>query len=182
MVRLFGPTRFEKGLAMRTLILAIALSMPLVACQTAANGPLVTAATLQAHDYSLADSPNKRTALAYRYTAWNEGRIAEARQRFWVAGSFPAPTPGSKPADLPKNIGTPKYTIKKVIEEGNQVVVLAFVEGVGIGSRITTIFGTDGGVKIGDAVVEIFEFDKSGLIAKKWDTIQPVSEESYDFR
>jgi hypothetical protein len=83
---------------------------------------------------------------------------------------------------LPKNIGTPKYTIKKVIEEGNQVVVLAFVEGVGIGSRITTIFGTDGGVKIGDAGVEIFEFDKSGLIAKKWDTIQPVSEESYDFR
>jgi hypothetical protein len=38
------------------------------------------------------------------------------------------------------------------------------------------------GIKIGDAVVEIFEFAPSGLIAKKWDTIQPVSEESYDFR
>jgi hypothetical protein len=54
---------------------------------------------------------------------------------------------------------------------------------VGIGDRITTIFGTDGGVKIGDAVVEIFRFDPaSGLIKAKWDTIQPISEESYDFR
>jgi hypothetical protein len=162
------------------------LCLPLIAlalssCAVPVN-EVVSAAMLSAHDYSLADSPNKRTALAYLYTAWNDGRVAYARQLFWVPGSFPAPAPSTAPADLPRNIGTPKYTIKKVIEEGNQVVVLAFVEGVGIGSRITTIFGTDGGVKIGDAVVEIFEFAPDGKIARKWDTIQPVSDESYDFR
>ncbi len=163
-------------------VIAAAACLSLVACQPQPAPSLVSSAMLAAHDYSLADTPNKRTALAYLYTAWNDGRIVYARQTFWVPGSFPAPPPGTAPADLPRNIGTPKYTIKKVIEEDDQVVVLAFVEGVGIGSRITTIFGTDGGVKIGDAVVEIFEFAPSGLIAKKWDTIQPVSEESYDFR
>jgi len=61
------------------------------------------------------------------------------------------------------------------------VVVLAFVEGVGIGSRITTVFGTDGGTKIGDGVVELFRFDETGLIASKVDIVEPVSEASYDF-
>jgi hypothetical protein len=163
-------------------LIAAAACLALATCQPQAGAPLVSTAMRQVHDYSLADTPNKRTALAYLYTAWNDGRVAYARQLFWVPGSFPAPPPGTAPADLPRNIGTPKYTIKKVIEEGNQVVVLAFVEGVGIGSRITTIFGTDGGVKIGDAVVEIFEFAPNGRIARKWDTIQPVSVESYDFR
>jgi hypothetical protein len=163
-------------------LIAAAACLSLTACQPLTSAPLVATAMLEAHDYALADTPNKRTALAYLYTAWNDGRVAYARQLFWVPGSFPAPADGTAPADLPRNIGSPSYTIKKVIEEGNQVVVLAFVEGVGIGSRITTVFGTDGGVKIGDAVVEIFEFAPDGKIARKWDTIQPVSEESYDFR
>lgn len=162
-------------------LLAIAMSLAAAGCATPANR-IVSADTLARHDYALADTPNKRTALAYLYTAWNDGRIAEARRAYWVTGSFPAVPGGAKPADLPRNVGMPHYTIKKVIEEGNQVAVLAFVKGVGIGEPITTIFGTHGGTKIGDAVVEIFEFAPSGLIARKWDTIQPVSEESYDFR
>lgn len=142
----------------------------------------VSAETLARHDYSLADTPNKRTALAYLYTAWNDGRLPYARLTYWVAGSFPELERTGVAADLPPNVGAPRYRIHQVIEEDNRVVVLAFVEGVGIGSRITTIFGTDGGTKLGDAVVEIFEFAPNGLIARKWDIIQPVSEESYDFR
>ena len=168
-------------------LLAIAPAMS--ACQPRQDGAdaapraeIVPAEVLERHDYSLADTPNKRTALAYLYTAWNDGEIKRARQTYWVPGSFPDPKGEAPPADLPKNIGTPQYTIKQVIEEGDRVVVLALVKGVGIGEEITTIFGTPGGTKIGDAVVEFFRFDESGLIAEKWDFIEPVSEQSYDFR
>lgn len=136
----------------------------------------VPADLLARYDFSLADTPNKRTALAYLYTAWNDRRLAEARATYWVPGSFP-PGGGSGPPV------SPRYTIHRVIEEGNQVVVLAFVEGVGIGSEITTVFGTPGGTKIGDAVVEIMRFDPAtGLIAEKVDIIEPLSEATYDFR
>lgn len=148
----------------------------------AARAEVVKPEVLKLHDYSLADTPNKRTALAYLYTAWNDGRVGHSRLTYWAKGSFPELEKGGSLADLPRNIGTPKFTIKKVIEERDHVVVLAFVEGVGIGSQITTVFGTPGGTKIGDAVVEIFQFGKDGLIVKKWDTIEPVSEKSYDFR
>ncbi len=167
---------------MRAIPFVAACALALSGCAGSQRASLVTPAMLAAHDYSLADTPNKRTALAYLYTAWNDGRVAEARQIFWVPGSFPTPTTGVAPADLPRNIGTPHYTMKKVVEEGDRVVVLAFVKGVGIGTPITTIFGTPGGTKIGDAVVEIFEFAPDGRIARKWDFIQPMSEESYDFR
>ena len=60
-------------------------------------------------------------------------------------------------------------------------MVLEFVEGVGIGTEITTLMGTPGGTKIGDAVVEIFKFDEDGKILQKWDVIEPLSEASYDF-
>lgn len=150
--------------------------------ESTASAELVAPEILKQHDYALADTPNKRTALAYLYTAWNDGRIAEARAAYWVPGSFPAAPAGGPPADLPANVGSPRYTVKKVIEEGDHVVVLSLVEGVGIGEEITTIFGTPGGTKIGDAVVEIFRFDEQGRIAEKWDTIQPISEQDYDFR
>ncbi len=166
---------------MRRFAIAMAAVSMLAGC---AAGPtrLVGAEVLSRHDYALADTPNKRTALAYLYTAWNDGRVAEARRTFWVPGSFPEAPKGAAPADLPRNIGTPHYTMKQVVEEGDRVVVLALVKGVGIGQPIITIFGTPGGTKIGDAVVEIFEFAPDGRIARKWDFIQPVSEESYDFR
>jgi len=167
---------------MRSVPFIVACALALSACAGSERASLVTPAMLAAHDYSLADTPNKRTALAYLYTAWNDGRVAEARQIFWVPGAFPAPAKGAAPADLPRNIGRPHYTMKQVVEEGDRVVVLAFVKGVGIGTPITTIFGTPGGTKIGDAVVEIFEFAPDGRIARKWDFIQPMSEESYDFR
>jgi len=131
---------------------------------------------LEKYDFSAADTPNKRTALAYLYTAWNDNRLAEAREAYWLPGSFP-PGGGAGPP-----VG-PRYTIKRVIEESDQVVVLAFVEGVGIGDEITTIFGTPGGTKIGDGVVEVMRFDPTtGLIAQKVDIVEPVSEESYDFK
>lgn len=141
---------------------------------------IVPPEVLSRHDYALADTPNKRTALAYLYTAWNDGQLAQARLTYWVRGSFPELERGGEPSGPPG--ARPKYTIKKVIEEGDHVVVLAFVEGVGIGTEITTVFGTPGGTKIGDAVVEIFQFDESGLIRRKWDTIEPVSEKTYDFK
>ena len=173
---------------MRQVFLSPAIVLSLSACSAepdAIDQPqakeVVTDAVLAKHDYSLADTPNKRTALAYLYTAWNDGEVKAARDTYWVPGSFDDVGKGLPP-DLPKNVGMPRYTIKKVIEEGGNVVVLAFVEGVGIGEEITTIFGTPGGTKIGDAVVEIFEFNQDGLIAKKWDTIEPISEEGYDFR
>lgn len=143
---------------------------------------VVDTEVLARHDYMLATSPNKRTALAYLYTAWNDGQLAKARLTYWVRGSFPQLEKDGVSTDLPSGIGTTRYTIKKVIEEGDQVVVLAFVEGVGIGKEFTTVFGTPGGVKIGDAVVEIFQFAPNGLIMKKWDTIEPLSDKSYDFR
>ena len=78
---------------------------------------------------------------------------------------------------------SPRYTIHRVIEEGDQVVVLAFVEGIGVGQPFTTVFGTPGGTRIGDAVVEIMRFDPAtGLIAEKVDVIEPLSEATYDFR
>lgn len=173
---------------MRYLFPGLAVFLFLSACSDEPEGgvqpqvkEVVTDAVLAKHDYALADTPNKRTALAYLYTAWNDGEVKAARETYWVPGSF-KDTDKGPPSDLPKNVGTPHYTIKKVIEEDDNVVVLAFVEGVGIGDEITTIFGTPGGTKIGDAVVEIFEFDKDGRIAKKWDTIEPISDESYDFR
>ncbi len=176
-------------MAARYLALALMpLGIALAGCTTTGRAPVPAASivppdVLARHDYSLADTPNKRTALAYLYTAWNDRQLQYARATYWVPGSFPAPAAGSPPPDLPRNFVPPSYDIKKVVEEGDQVVVLAFVRGVGIGDRITTIFGTDGGVKIGDAVVEIFQFDPAtGLIKAKWDTIQPLSDESYDFR
>jgi len=146
-------------------------------------GVMIPAPLLATYDFSLADTPNKRTALAYLYTAWNEARLREARLAYWRAGSFPELEAGGAPDGPPSGPPgpSPKYTIRQVIEEGNQVVVLAFVEGVGIGSRITTVFGTDGGTKIGDGVVELFRFDETGLIASKVDIVEPVSEASYDF-
>lgn len=164
-------------------ILALATALPLAGCagpeaETAEpQGSVAIPVDLLArHDFSLAVTPNKRTALAYLYSAWNDGELQAARATYWVPGSFPTGG-GSAPAV------SPQYTIHQVIEEGDRVVVLALVRGVGIGEEITTIFGTPGGTKIGDAVVEIMRFDPAtGLIAEKWDTIEPVSEESYDFR
>lgn len=169
--------RAVTGQVLATLLLALS------ACSGApetSDAPVaeevVPADVLALHNYSLADTPNKRTALAYLYTAWNDGKLAEARETYWVPGSFP-PGGGSGPPV------SPQYTIHKVIEEGDTVVVLAFVEGIGIGEEFTTVFGTPGGTKIGDAVVEIMRFDPAtGLIAEKWDTIEPLSEETYDFR
>lgn len=162
-----------------------ALALLAMAGNAQAGAPkaeIVPPDVLAKHDYSLADTPNKRTALAYLYTAWNDGRLVYARRTYWVPGSFPDLDAKGPPADLPPNVGAPRYTIKKVIEEGDHVVVLAFVEGVGIGQPFTTVFGTPGGTKIGDAVVEIIRFGKDGLIAQKWDTIEPLSEKSYDFK
>jgi len=166
------------------LLLALGLTLASVNGEVLAEAPSEQLG--QSHDYSLADTPNKRTALAYLYTAWNDGRRQEARDRYWVPGAYPANSPpkGAPPV-VPSPQGGPPpihYTIKKVIEEDNQVVVLAFVKGVGIGKPVTTLFGTPGGIKIGDAVVEIFEFSPEGLIARKWDTIEPLTEETYDFR
>lgn len=164
-------------------IFVFAAAMSLVAC-AAGEAPVaeqapqveIPADLLQRYDFSLADTPNKRTALAYLYSAWNDGQLADARATYWVPGSFPAGGGSGPPV-------SPQYTIHRVIEEGDQVVVLALVEGIGIGDEITTIFGTPGGTKIGDAVVEIMRFDPAtGLIAEKVDVIEPVSEESYDFR
>ncbi len=160
------------------------LSLALAACsapEDRALGELVTVAVppelMERHDFSLADTPNKRIALAYLYTAWNDGEVEAARRTYWVPGSFT-----EENIAPPPNVGTPSYTIHKVIEEGDHVVVLAFVEGVGIGEEFSTVFGTPGGTKIGDAVVEIMRFSPDGLIAEKWDTIEPLSEDSYDFR
>ncbi|TXS90284.1 hypothetical protein FV139_18685 [Parahaliea maris] len=149
------------------------------------------------HDYSLADSPNKLTALRYIYLANNEGRFAEARKQFYdpaaleeddkrrrarlkeitLASGVAAPEKASLPPPP-----SPVFTVKRVVEEGDVVVVLAFVEGVGIGDQITTFMGTPGGTKIGDAVVEIFRFNAQGKILRKWDVIEPLSEATYDFR
>jgi len=143
------------------------------------GGAQIEAGLLQRHDFSLADTPNKRTALAYLYTAWNEQRLREARLAYWRRGSWPALEAGGEASGPPVS---PQYTMHRVIEEGDQVVVLAFVRGVGVGQPFTTVFGTPGGTRIGDAVVEIFRFDAQGLIAQKWDTIEPLSDATYDFR
>lgn|GEM_PF-1948142 len=162
---------------------ALALALPSVAeaRQKSATREAVPPDVLKKHDYSLANTPNKRTALAYLYTAWNDGRLQQARLTYWGKGSFPELERTGVPDDLPPNIGAPRYTIHKVIEEGDQVVVLAFVQGVGIGSEFTNIFGVRG-IKIGDAVVEIFQFAPNGLIQRKWDTIEPLSAAGCDFR
>lgn len=158
--------------------LATGAALLLAGCATVPAAPL-DAGLLARHDFSLADTPNKRTALAYLYTAWNEGRLREARLTYWRRGSFPDLEAGGQPSGPPVS---PVYTVHRVIEEGDQVVVLAFVRGVGVGQPFTTVFGTPGGTRIGDAVVEIFRFDEDGLIAQKWDTIEPLSEATYDFR
>ncbi|GGD55783.1 hypothetical protein GRI62_03205 [Erythrobacter arachoides] len=167
----------RKGNVTGALAALLLVAAPLLAgCAHIAPQVAVPAELLARHDFSLADTPNKRTALAYLYTAWNDGQLAQARQSYWVPGSFP-PGGGAGPPV------SPRYTIRRVIEEGDQVVVLAFVEGVGIGQPFTTIFGTPGGTKIGDAVVEIMRFDPAtGLIAEKVDVIEPLSETTYDFR
>lgn len=168
--------RMSAGLPLLALLALSACGSEPAATDTAQLEEVVAPEVLELHDYSLADTANKRTALAYLYTAWNDGKLAEARETYWVPGSFP-PGGGSGPP-----VG-PRYTIHQVIEEGNTVVVLAFVEGIGIGEEFTTVFGTPGGTKIGDAVVEIMRFDPAtGLIAEKWDTIEPLSEATYDFR
>lgn len=162
-------------------LLPMAALLLLAGCATTPipAGAPIEAGLLERHDFSLADTPNKRTALAYLYTAWNEGRLREARLTYWRRGSFPDLEAGGQPSGPPVS---PVYTMHRVIEEGDQVVVLAFVRGVGVGQPFTTVFGTPGGTRIGDAVVEIFRFDENGLIAQKWDTIEPLSEATYDFR
>jgi hypothetical protein len=160
---------------------ALLAATPVLAHDGAPPAVVIPQELLDAHDFSLADTPNKRTALAYLYTAWNEGRLPQARLTYWQPGSFPELERTGVPDDLPPNIGAPRYTIHRVIEEGDQVVVLAFVEGVGIGSEFTNVFGQTG-IKVGDAVVEVFRFAPSGLIAAKVDVIEPLSEASYDFR
>lgn len=164
---------------MVTRLLAIGVAALLAGCATMPDGAPVEEGLLQRHDFSLADTPNKRTALAYLYTAWNENRLAYARLTYWVPGSWPELERG-EPARGPPG-PPPRYRIHRVIEEGDQVVVLAFVEGVGIGEPFTTAWGTPGGIKVGDAVVEFFRFAPNGLIAAKWDIIEPLSEASYDF-
>ncbi|MES2699366.1 MAG: hypothetical protein V4647_07130 [Pseudomonadota bacterium] len=164
---------------------AILGALLLAGCQTVAgtertDGLSIDAGLRERHDFSLADTPNKRTSLAYLYTAWNEGRLREARLTYWRRGSFPELEAGGAPSGPPGP--SPRYTVHRIVEEGDLVVVQAFVQGVGVGQPFTTVFGTPGGIKIGDAVVEIFRFDERGLIAEKWDTIEPVSEATYDFR
>jgi len=148
-------------------------------------------------DYSQADSPNKRTALEYIYLANNQGKFQEARKRYYDPVALQADEQrrearfkaiaelqSKSPMAAGKNLPpppSPKFTVKRVVEEGNQVVVLAFVQGVGIGRELTTLWGTSGGVKIGDAVVEIFEFNDQGKILQKWDVIEELSQISYDF-
>lgn len=164
---------------------AILGAVLLAGCQTAGDtartgGSPIEASLLERHDFSLADTPNKRTALAYLYTAWNEDRLREARLTYWRRGSFPELEAGGAPSGPPG--APPRYTVRRIVEEGELVVVQAFVQGMGVGQPFTTVFGTPGGTKIGDAVVEIFRFDENGLIAEKWDTIEPLSEATYDFR
>ncbi|MEL1251070.1 hypothetical protein [Aurantiacibacter gilvus] len=157
-------------------IVVVAAAMALSACQQQEEQDSeqraqmeIPADLLERYEFSPADTPNKRIALVYLYSAWNDGELADARATYWVPGYFPPVIP--------------QYRIHRVIEEGDQVVVLALVEGIGIGDEITTIFGTPGGTKIGDAVVEVMRFDPAtGLIAEKVDIIEPMSEESYDFR
>lgn len=164
--------------------LLLAPALLLGACSPERPRPVVAApipAELAArHDFSLADTPNKRVALAYLYTAWNDARLADARLTCWTPGSWPELESGGTTSGPPGP--SPHYTVHQLIEEGDRVVVLAFVRGIGIGNPITTVFGTPGGTKIGDAVVEVFRFGPDGLIQQKWDIIEPVSETSYDFR
>lgn len=169
------------------LILPLAAAAMLTACNASAPAEHdeavevaqpsveIPADLMERHDFSLATTPNTRTALAYLYTAWNDKELAHARATYWVPGSFPADG-GSAPPVLPR------YQMKRVIEQGDEVVVLALVEGFGMGEEFTTFFGAPGGIKVGDAVVEFFRFDpETGLIAEKVDIIQPMSEESLDF-
>jgi len=148
-------------------------------------------------DYTLADTPNKLTALEYIYMANNQGRFKEAREKYYDAEALIADevrrqqrfaklnAQNDKNKDESLSMPpppSPQFTVKKVIEEDNQVVVLAFVEGVGIGRELTTIWGTPAGKKIGDAVVEIFLFNNDGKILQKWDTIEELTEQGYDFK
>lgn len=149
------------------------------------------------YDYSLADSVNKKIALEYIYMANNDGKFAEARKKYYDPVALQADEArrrerlkkmGVVPPDAAPGKGkplpppSPKFTVKRVVEENDTVVVLAFAQGVGIGEEITTFMGTSGGIKIGDAVVEIFKFNDKGKILQKWDVIEPLSEATYDFR
>ena len=163
--------------------LAAALLLAACATSTASAPPpavAIPADLMARHDFSLADTPNKRTALAYLYTAWNDARLGEARLTYWVRGSFPALERGEAPVAPPGP--SPHYTVHQVIEEGDRVVVLALVRGFGVGQDFTNVFGAPAGPKVGDAVVEIFRFGPDGLIHQKWDIIEPMSETSYDFK
>ena len=160
--------------------LACALAvLPLAACSQAAPREVVPSEVLKLHDYALADTPNERTALAYLYTAWNDGKLAEARKTYWVPGSVFPPPPKFP---TPLKFASTRFTIKQVVSEGNTVVVFAFVEGFGIGQPALTQRGPSTEPKIGDAVVEVMRFAPSGLIEKKWDTIEPLTKSTYDFR
>lgn len=143
------------------------------------------------HDYSLANTPNEITALRYLYTAWNDRRIAEANKTFWAPGAYAAMIAAKEQRKREHGVDAgdatyklpppPVYTIRKVISEGDFVVVLAFVEGVGIGDDLTDFLGRPIGPKIGDAVVEIFEMNDDHLIVRKWDTVEPLSRQNLDF-
>lgn len=166
---------------------AIVLLLAVAACSrdgTQNEGPpqreIVSSEVLALHDYSLADTPNERTALAYLYTAWNDGKLAEARRTYWVGqADFSNDPKGPPPGAL--KFPSPRYTIRKVISEGNTVAVLALVEGFGIGKPAVTQRGLTTEPKVGDAVVEFMQFAPSGLIEKKWDTIEPMTKSTLDF-
>jgi hypothetical protein len=125
--------------------------------------PAVPAELVAAHDFTLADTPHKRTALAYLYTAWNDGRLPEARQAYWAPGS-----PEGERSGFP-----PRLNVRSVIEERDQVAVLAFAEGTG--SALS-------GRLAGDAIVEFFRFAPSGLILAEWQTADPKAGGAYEFR
>ena len=143
------------------------------------------------HDYELADTPNEITALRYLYTAWNDRRFKYANETFWAPGAYEAMVAGKEQRKRDFGVASadsgykppppPTYSIRKVISDGDFVVVLAFVEGVGIGDDLTDFLGQPIGPKIGDAVVEIFEMNSDHLIVNKWDTVEPLSRQNLDF-
>ena len=164
-----GSLKTASGVPIKHTLLAVALGLALTACSPVSPRAPQTASA-QTQTQSSAER-NKANALAFYDLAFNQHKVQEATDRY-VGKEYlqhnPTVADGGQAfvdAFVPFLKQNPKSraSIKRVIAEGDLVALH-------VHSQLSP-------EDAGEAVVDIFRFDKDGKIVEHWDVIQAVPKE-----
>ena len=126
------------------------------------------------------EAANKAVALGYIDMVWVQHKPVEGFAKYVDPQSIhhPGKPGGSNPEGLARFLkGFPdfRYTVKRVLTDGDYVIVHSLLTGVpGTGEMVKSPQpGAQPRPKVGDEVVDIYRI-KNGKIVEHWDTIEAV--------